>query len=101
MVAFTGQQTTVLQAFDVLPGNADMNGVEFHSSLPLGNLDCLANGVHRFFDVADYTAQHTDAFDLTDADNFEFAMGVFSAGQTTHFRRANVQGYDHIVGLMD
>ncbi|HNM27227.1 MAG TPA: hypothetical protein PKL15_17410, partial [Saprospiraceae bacterium] len=46
-------------------------------------------------------AQHPDAFDLTDADNVEFAMGVFSAGQTTHFRRANVQGYDHIVGLMD
>ncbi len=101
MVALAGQDAAVLQAFDVLAGNADVHGAKFHARIALGNLDGFADGVDRFFDVADHAAQYADAFDLADAEDFELAMVVFAPGQATHFRGANVQRDDHIVGLWE
>jgi hypothetical protein len=101
VIAFTGQDTTMLQTFDVLSGNSDVHAAELHLSIALADFHGFADGANGFFDVGDHSAQYTRAFDFADSDDFEFAVRVFAPGEAADFCRAYVQGNDHIVGLWD
>jgi hypothetical protein len=101
VIAFAGKNAPMLQAFDVLSGNADVYGAELHAGISLADFHGFADSANGFFDVGDHAAQYTRAFDFADSDDFEFAVRIFTPGEAADFCRAYVQGDDHIVGLWD
>jgi hypothetical protein len=85
VIAFAGQDATMLQAFDVLSGNADVYGAELHAGIALADFHGFTDGANGFFDVGDHAAQYADAFDFADSDDFEFAVRVFRPARQQTF----------------
>lgn len=101
VVAVAGQQSAVLEAFDVLASDADLHDAEFHAGLPFGYFDGFFDRVYRFFDVADHAAQDACAFDLAEAEHLKFAVFVSSAGHAADLCGSDVERYDDIRSLWD
>ena len=91
VVVVTGKDATVLQTLDVLTRNADVDARKFRLGVAFSRLDGFRNGIDRFFDVG-YDATHdANAFNFSDAEDFEFAVFIFATSNGAHFSCANVQ----------
>ncbi len=90
VIAFAGQDATMLQAFNVLSGDADVYAAELHAGIALADFHRFADGANGFFDVGDHAAQYTRAFDFADSDDFEFAVRIFTPGEAADFCRPYV-----------
>jgi hypothetical protein len=76
VLALAGEDSAVLQALDVLSGNADLHHAEIHFGLSLGQVYGLSNGADGFFNVADYAAEYAYAVNFSNAKDFEFSMCI-------------------------
>jgi hypothetical protein len=64
VIAFAGQDATVLQAFDVLACNANVHGVKFHAGIAFADFYCIADSADGFFNIGDNAAQYACTFNF-------------------------------------
>jgi hypothetical protein len=101
VIVVAHEHTAVLEAFDVLAGNAYMNPAEFHLCTLFANFNSLSNSAYRLFNIRHYSAQHAGTFYLANADDFKSPVCSSPPGKTTDLGRANIEGYNDIMGLWD
>ena len=88
----------MLQALDVLTGNADVDDLDADVGGLLGRFHGGADGLDGLLDVGDDTARHPDGFTLAIADDVQLAVGIFLADDARNLGRADVEADDDVLG---
>ena len=79
VVILTDDPAAVLQAFNVLPGNADIHVVDVHPGFVGCLFDGCFYGIDRVLDVGYHAPFHPDGFSPAVAEDLNFAVFVFPA----------------------
>ena len=91
-----GDDTTALEALDVVAGNADIHRAHLDTGLPLGVGDGLLYGADGFINVRDRSTGHPLVLRLADAENVDAFIRVFRCDHCTDLGRPDVES-DHYV----
>ena len=86
----------VLDALDVLTGDADIDIVYSHTGLFGGSFHCFGDRGSRILDVFNYATLHTARFSLAKADDFDFSVFVALTDKTSDFGCSNVESDDDV-----
>ena len=88
------QHAAVLEALDVLAGNAYLDDVDLDAGGGFGLLPGFVDGPDGFFDVAHDAAHDAFGGDFGGAENFQTAVAVASRHQGADFRGADIERRD-------
>ena len=94
-----GDAAVVLQALDVLPGNAHVYHSNANSGLFFGNANGAFDGVHRLVNIEHNAPRNPLRHGLAHAQNLEFTEFIFAAHQGADFCSTNVEPDDDFILL--
>src|ERR1700743_241333 len=94
MQVFPGDQTAVLQTFDVLTSNTHVYYTYLHVRLRTGNVNCDSNTLYCFINVRYHTTGYACRFGFTDAQHLYLAVFTATPNNGTYLSSPDIQSYD-------
>ena len=93
-----GDESTMLQALDVLTCDAHVHQSDLGADFLLGFLHRLFDGCHGAVDVGDNAARNPNGFTSAVTEEFDFAELVLLADETGNFGRTDVEADNNFCG---
>src|SRR6202008_3550495 len=87
----------IVEALNVGSGNRDVDAANHHVTLLLGVYHGFVDALHRRFEVDDFALANTTGRGLTDAQEFNRAVGAALSDDYTNFRGAYFEANHQIV----
>ena len=96
---FPRDQTSMLQALDVLSCNAHIDQLDLRADLFLRLLHSLLDGGDGAVNVGHYSSGDPHGFTSAVAQEFNFPKLVLASNEASDFGRSNVESDDDFVGV--
>ena len=97
---FPGDESAVLQALDVLAGDADVDEADLGADLLLSLLNRLLDGRHGAVDVGDHATRDTHRLAAAVAEQLDFAKLVFLPNEAGNLRGSDVEADNDFLGVL-
>src|SRR5690606_3419318 len=93
-VVSAGKDTPVLDTFDVLTGNTDIDDLDIYIGLPGSFFYRLPDAVYRLLDIGNDPPAYAGRLRFTYTKNFDFVRATASAYGDAYLRCTNVKPHD-------
>src|SRR5690606_22463368 len=93
-VVLTGKDTPVLDTFNVLPRDTDIDHLNVYIGLSGRLFDRLLDAVHGLLDIGHYTTAYAGRLCFSHTEDFDFVRAAPPAHGDAYFRRTNIKSHD-------